>query len=242
MSASVDPIKLFSYFVHSTLIRISLLTYYFFPGCQAKLTSRNFCFVSRSFTTSPDLFTYLLLFRRMSGSVDLKNTFFVSCSFTFLPDFLTYCFSKDVRLSRPKKNCSCISFIQRFSGFPYLLTTFSKDVRLSWLQEFFFSYLAYLPLNRISFLTYHFFQGCQAEWTSNKLFFVSRLVDFRSGFWHWEWLTEGVTHSSISPKLFFLLSRLIDLWIEFWPQKGHPKWSPGRVLAKNNFSVSSYLA
>ena len=37
-----------------------------------------------------------------------------------------------------------------------------------------------------------------------------------------------VTRSSSSQQLFFLVSRLLDLRIGFWPQKGHPKWSPGR--------------
>ena len=71
-----------------------------------------------------------------------------------------------------------------------------------------------------------------------QTFFFSCLVDFRSGFWHWKWLPEGVTHSSTSPEYFFFASHFVDLRIGFWPQKGHPKWSPGRVLAKLFFHIS----
>ena len=141
--------------------------------------------------------TYSQLFCRRSGWIDLRK--------------------KIVR----------ISFIQRFSGFPYLLTTFSKDVRLSWSQTF-FSYLAYSPLHRISLLT-TFSKDVRLSWPQT-LFFVSRaylhliefpylrrpttfskdvrsrLVGSRSEFWHWKWLPEGVTHSNTSQTLFFRIS------------------------------------
>ena len=119
-----------------------------------------------------------------------------------------------------------------FLTFPYLrifLTYyFLKDVWLSWPKKLLF---------RIS-LIYHFtgfpylllFRR-MSGWVDLKiLFFVSRLVDFRSEFWQWKWLPEGVTHSSTSQKL-FTVSRLVDLRIGVWPQEGHPKWSPTRVLA-----------
>ena len=150
-----------------------------------------------SFLTFPYLrifLTYLLLFWRMSGWVDLQIFF-------------------------------CISFIQRFSGFPYLLTTFSKDVRLSGPQQFFFPLL--YNFTGFPYLLTTFSKDVRLSRPHN-FFFVSRLVNFRSEFWHWKWLPEGVTHSSISPQFFFL-SHLVDLRIGFWPQKGHPKWSPVEV-------------
>ena len=71
-----------------------------------------FLFVSCLFTTSPDFLTYLLLFLGISGSVDLH------------------------------KFCFRILLIYHFTGFPYLLTTFRKDVRLSRPQKMFSPYLA----------------------------------------------------------------------------------------------------
>ena len=110
------------------------------------LRSKRYFFLKISFLTFPYsriFLSYLLLFWRMSISG--------------LVDL------KNVH----------ISFIQRFSGFPYLLTTFSKDVRLSWPHNF-FSYLASLPLYRISLLTfYYFFEGCHAELTSKNVFCIS---------------------------------------------------------------------
>ena len=136
----------------------------------------------------------------MSGWVDLKIIFFVPRSFTTLPDFLTC--SLLFRRMSGRVNLTIffprISFIQSFSGFPYLLTTFSKDLRLSW-PQFLFSYLA--------------------QFTSNRGFDTEN--DFR----------KGSPTRVIAPNM-FLVSRLVDLRIGFWPQKGHPKWSPGRVLAK----------
>ena len=161
----------------------------------------------------------------------------------------------------------CISLIYHLTGFPYLLTTFPRMSGLVDLTIF---------------------------------FFVSHLVDFRSGFWHWKWLPKGsptrllaknffrillswlqnrvltpkwspqvVTRSSTSQtkicrylakltsesvltpekspqlttrlntsQIFFFVSLLVDIRIGIWPQKVHPKWSPGRVLANNFFRIS----
>ena len=110
-----------------------------------------------------------------------------------------------------------------FVTFPYLrifltyvLITFSKDVRLSWPQNV-FSYRAYSPLYRISLLTYYFFRWVSG-WVDLNNFL---LVDFRSGFWHWKWLPEGVTHSSISQNC-VSVSRLIDLGFGIEPRKWLP--------------------
>ena len=71
----------------------------------------------------PDFITYLLLCGECHGYVDLIKLF---------PLFLTYLLpfrrrSGSVNLN----NCFQISDIKRLSGFPHLLTTFSKDFRLS---------------------------------------------------------------------------------------------------------------
>ena len=101
----------------------------------------------------------------------------------------------------------------------------------------FILYLPYLPLHRISLLTYYFSQGCQAQLTSNKLLFVSHSDDFGSGFWHWKWLFEGVTHSSTSP---ILLSYLAKLTSDRGFDTGNDIRKRARtwVLAKNIFLVS----
>ena len=222
----------------------------------------------------------------------MKINFFQKYHFllflTYVCSLLTHYFSKDVRLSRPNKKFFRVSLISHLTGFPYLLTTFSKDVRLSWSQHF-FSYLAYLtsdpgfdtendfrkgsptrvlaknffhislswPQNRVltpkghpkwspgrvltktffsylltylllfpkmsdwvdlknsffvsrsfttlpEFLTYLLLFRRMSGWVDLKnLFLVSRLVDFRSGIWHWKWLPEEVTYSSTSHKFFF---------------------------------------
>ena len=81
--------------------------------------------------------------------------------------------------------------------FPYLLL-FPKMSGCIDLKKIIFSYLAYLPLHRISMLTYYFSKDVRLSWPKNNFIFVSRLVDFRSGFWHWKRLPDGVTHSSTS--------------------------------------------
>ena len=83
-----------------------------------------------SFLTFPDwriFLTYLLLFWRMSGWVDITNFFFVSRSFDAFPDFLT-CLLLFRRMSGwvDLKNCFfCISF----SWFQIRVLT------LTWLPE-----------------------------------------------------------------------------------------------------------
>jgi len=64
-------------------------------------------------------FPNLLLFRRISGIVDLKKCF------TYFPllkcfRYLLTTFSKNVKLSWPKKHFH-VSFMWHFSGFPHLL-------------------------------------------------------------------------------------------------------------------------
>ena len=132
MSGWVDLKFFVSYLAHLPLYGFPyLLTNFSKDVC---LSWPQIFFVSSLFATLPDFLTYILLFRRTSGWVDL-NFFFR------------------------------ILLFYHFTRFPYLLTTFSRDVRLSWPQKIFFSYLAYLLLNRISLLTYYFYKGCQAELT-----------------------------------------------------------------------------
>ena len=143
-----------------------------------------------------------------------------------------------------------ISLIYLFTRFPYLLIIFSKDVRLSGPQTNFFC-IAQLTSDRGFDTENAFLKGSPTRVLAKHFFFVSRLVglsigfwpqkrhpkwspgcvlaktfarivDFRSGFWHWKWLPEGVTHSSTSPQFFFV-TRSVDLKIGFWPQKGHPE-------------------
>ena len=95
-----------------------------------------------------------------------------------------------------------ISLIYYFTGFPYLLTTFSKDVWLCWPQIFFFCIVLIYHFTRFPYLLTTFSKDVWLSWPQT-LFLVSCLADFRSGFWHWKWLPEGVTHSSTSQTTFF---------------------------------------
>ena len=111
----------------------------------------------------------------MSGWVDI-NILFVSRSFNTFPNFLTYYFFQGCPAELTSK-FFCISHIYHVTGFPYLLTTFSKDVWLSWPKNKIFvsRFFTTLPdfLTYI-LITYYFFEECQAEWTSN-FFFVFHL-------------------------------------------------------------------
>ena len=142
----------------------------------------------------------------MSGWVDLKNLF-VSCLITTLPDFLTY--SLLFRWMSGWVDLKNIFVVSRLSTtLPDFLTYLLLFRRMAgWVHlNNLVSYLAHSPRYRISLLTYYFFQGCQAQFTSKNVLFLSGLVDFRSGFWHWIWLLEGVIHSSISQQICFRFS------------------------------------
>ena len=92
----------------------------------------NFFFVYRLFTTLSDFLTDLLLFLGMSGSVDLNKFFFVSCTFTTLRiSLLTNYIFEGCQAESTSNFFFRILLIYHFTGFPYLLTTFSEDVRLS---------------------------------------------------------------------------------------------------------------
>ena len=136
-----------------------------------------FFFESRIFTTLPDFLTYLLLFRRMSGWVDLKKIF-LSCSSNAFPDFLSYL------LLFPRMT-GWVDLTHFFSSLPYL-----QLYRISLLAYHFFercqAELTSKNVVRISlihhltgnpYLLTTFIEGCQAKLTS-KIVFVSRLVDF----------------------------------------------------------------
>ena len=108
-----------------------------------------------------------------------------------------------------------------------------------WVDLHFFSYLSYIPLYRVSLLAYNFFEGCQAEWTSNFFFYLTCLplyqislftyyffrrmsswVDLKNCFFciSFSWfqigvltLTSGRGHPLEYLPTIFSVSRLIDL-------------------------------
>ena len=63
-----------------------------------------------------------------------------------------------------------ISYVPSLKYFPYVLTTFLKDVRLSWTKTLFFLYLAHSTLFMISLLTYYFLKDVRLS--HNKFCFL----------------------------------------------------------------------
>ena len=114
----------------------------------------------------------------MSGWVDLKKVCIsLFLSFSGFPYLLTTLL-KDVGLSWPQQFVR-ISYIQRFSGCPYLLLhrKMSSWVDLKW----FFLYLCWLISDKGFDSENDFRKGSPTRILANKFFFVSRLIDLKSG-------------------------------------------------------------
>ena len=107
----------------------------------------------------------------------LKIAFFFSNNIISYFSLLTYFYNLLTTFGRMsgrvdiKKICICIWFIQRFSGFPYLLRFWRVSALSGWVdQNFFFRISLIYHFTRFSYLLTTFFIGCQAELTSKIVF------------------------------------------------------------------------
>ena len=148
------------------------------PRSEVRDTKKNVFFLFRLFITSPDCLTYLLLFRRMSGWVDLNNFFYL----THLPLHWIFLHAHYFRLSWPK-NVFLVS--RSFNAFPDFLTylLLSRVVRLSWPKNIFS--VSRLVDFRSGFWHWKWLpEGFARSSTSRKLcFLVCSLHDLWIGFW-----------------------------------------------------------
>ena len=137
-------------------------------------------------------------------------------------------------------NLFCISVIQRFSGFPHLLTTFPKDVRLSGPQQIFF--LSHLYTTLSNFLTCWLLFRRMSGWVYlNKICFVSRLVDFRLSLDTENDFRKGSPTRVLANK-FVGVSLLIDLGFGIWPRKWLPVWVTHSSSNQKQISCYSFIS
>ena len=130
----------------------------------------------------------------MSGWVNLQKFFFVSCVFTTLPGSLTY-----------------------------LLTTFSKDVWLSWPQIFFSCILLIYHFTGFPYLLTTFSKDVWLSWPKKLFLYLAYLQLYRIS------LNIPTTFprmsASVHLKNLFPVSCSVDFRSRFW----HWKWLPERV-------------
>ena len=119
--------------------------------------------------------------------------------------------------------------IYHFIGFPYLIvTTFSKDVRLSWPKQIFCSllFIAYPD-----FLIYLLLFWRMTGWVDLNFFILIQICISTLE------LTSGRGHPLEYRPNFFLRNSFISTRIEALASAGHPKGSSNRVQAELFFRI-----
>ena len=118
-----------------------------------------------------------------------------------------------VNVQDTKKNFFRILLTYHFIRFPYLLTNFSRDVRLSWPQQIFFRILLTYHFIRFPYLITTFSRDVRLSWPQ-KIFFRILLIYHSTGFSYLlTTFPKNVTPSR--PKNFFFGSRSITTLPDF---------------------------